>query len=488
MRNWIKGRKWSDVLATMPDRVTRMLEYAKQDAIRCWQIWTKYLPYFPERERRLSKLTMDCTAYGVAVDVDRLRSYLTIVEEEKWTLEKTLPWIAEGEAAGSSSALCDQCRRVGIPAPPLKKDDAAAFDVWQATYQDEYPWVGAVGRWRKTGKMLSFLKTVESRLREEDGCMSVETPLKYFGAHTGRWSGDSLNFQNMRRDPLRIGDHEIDVRGLFIPRPGHTLFVADYAQIEPRVLAWLAGDQRMLELVRGGFAVYEAHARATMGWTGGVLKDENKDLYKLAKARVLGLGYGCGWEKFIVVAFAMAGLKLTEKESRNTVQTFRESNPKITALWRKLDTTSRESEANREHLDLCLPSGRELHYLNVQSRKIIRNKLYEDEGESDIPEHERRYKLSYTATYGGRKNRAVYGALLTENVTQATARDVFVEALLELNDTGLRTPFHTHDEFVIEMPEDTEDEDVLRILKKCPDWLAGCPIEVEAARMSRYTK
>ena len=223
-----------------------------------------------------------------------------------------------------------------------------------------------------------------------------------------------------------------------------------------------------------------------MGWIGGVLKEENKELYKLAKARVLGLGYGCGWEKFIVVAFAMAGLRLSKRESQRIVADFRESNPKITALWRKLDGLIRDSKG--EHMDIVLPSGRELHYLNVRSKVQIKNKIYEGEGEMDIPEHERRFKTNYVADYGGRSGRPVYGALLTENMTQATAREVFADTLLALNDAGLRTPFHTHDEFVIDMPSDTKDEDVLEILRKCPPWIEGCPIEVEASRMERYAK
>jgi len=490
MRNWMKGRTWASVLSSDPDRARRMLEYAKQDAVRCHQIWVSQLQYWPALERQIAKLTMDCTSYGVAVDVDRLNRYLTVVEERKWDLEKLLPWVADGEKAGSATALCELCRKEKIPAPPLKKDDAEAFEVWQATYRDQFDWVAAASDWRKVGKMLSFLKTVQSRLRDEGDCFSVETPLKYFGAHTGRWSGDSLNFQNMRRAPLMIGDIPIDVRGLFIPRPGHRLLVADYSQIEPRVLAWLTGDTAMLDLVRSGFAVYEAHARATMGWAGGVLKEENPALYSLAKARVLGLGYGCGWEKFITLAYVMAGLRLDKDTSQKTVTAFRESNPKITKLWRKLDDLIEESLKNKEHLELELPSGRSMHYLNVHKAKVVRNKLVENEAvgtAEGIPTHDRRQKWSHFATYGGRR-RTIYGALLAENITQATARDVFAETLIALNGAGLPTPFHTHDEFVIDMPEGADEHDAMNILKKCPDWLTGCPIAVDAKFLERYTK
>ena len=82
-----------------------------------------------------------------------------------------------------------------------------------------------------------------------------------------------------------------------VPRPGKEFIICDLSQIEPRVLAWLCGDTVLLDQLANGVPLYEAHARATMGWTGGNLKKENAELYSLAKARVLGLGYGCGAAK-----------------------------------------------------------------------------------------------------------------------------------------------------------------------------------------------
>jgi hypothetical protein len=83
--------------------------------------------------------------------------------------------------------------------------------------------------------------------------------------------------------------HVLDIRKLFCARPGRKLILSDLSQIEPRILAWLVNDEAMLAGLVAGQSPYDAHARATMNWKGGELKHEDKNLYSLAKPRVLGL-------------------------------------------------------------------------------------------------------------------------------------------------------------------------------------------------------
>ncbi|MGN0828102.1 MAG: DNA polymerase [Akkermansia sp.] len=115
---------------------------------------------------------------------------------------------------------------------------------------------------------------------------------------------------------LHKGEHHgVDMRALFIPRPGHKFVISDLSQIETRVLLYLAGDTTQLEEIAKGTSPYEAHARASMGWTGGKLKEEDPGLYALAKARVLGLGFGCGKVRFSDLAKSMVGIELTPEEA-----------------------------------------------------------------------------------------------------------------------------------------------------------------------------
>ena len=172
--------------------------------------------------------------------------------------------------------------------------------------------------------MLRVLETMRDRCRP-DG--SLPFSLKYFGAiATGRWSGDAgLNLQNFNREPL----HGVDPRRCLIARPGHKLLIADLSRIEPRVLAWMADDFDLLEKIRGGLTIYQAHAETSMGFTGANLKKEDPRRYLLAKCRVIGLGYGAGAKTFQNLAKTY-GLEITLAEAKATVDDFRAANPRIT--------------------------------------------------------------------------------------------------------------------------------------------------------------
>ncbi len=203
----------------------------------------------------------------------------------------------------------------------------------------------------------------------------------------------------------------VDLRRCFIPSPGNVFIIADLCQIEPRILAWLIGDEAFLDLVRKGIDIYEAHARSTMGYIDErPLKEVDPSMRSLAKARTLGLGYGCGPKKFVAVAKNLGGLDITFADARKTVQDFRSKNIRISNLWKRLDREFKRSAGGDYHIEL--PSGRELRYLSVAKNP-------------------RGYYTASTER-GGRK-RKLYGGLLTENLVQATARDVFASQLLAIH-------------------------------------------------------
>jgi DNA polymerase len=241
--------------------------------------------------------------------------------------------------------------------------------------------------------------------------------------------------------------------------------ICDLAQIEPRCLAYLSGNWPLLERIAAGESIYEAHARATMGWSGGPLKKENPRLYGLGKARTLGLGYQCAAEKFVTVARIMGGIEITLAEAEKTVTDFRRSNPLITGLWAKLE---REFVARHgQTYFLKLPSGRYLRYFAVDVETMT------------------------AANERGGTRFAFYGGKLVENYIQATARDVFAEGLLRVEDAGYRILFHVHDEVIVEVPENQAEvvrADIEQVMSHCPDWLEGCPLGAEAIVANHYLK
>ncbi|MCH7228586.1 DNA polymerase [Haloferula sp. A504] len=356
----------------------------------------------------------------------------------------------------------EACRIAGIKPPPSLAEDDPGCEAWERQYGESYPWVGAMRDWRKANALLEKLKVMRARTRPTDGCMGYG--LKYFGGHTGRWSGDAgWNIHNLPRGEM----FGVDLRGCVIPRPGHRLVACDLSQIEPRVMAWLCGDHAFLDQLAHGTPLYEAHARRTMGWDGGDLKTEDPDRYALAKARVLGLGYGCGPAKFGAIAKTMCGIDLSEREAQATVAAFRSSNRGIVALWNRLQTDCRRA-ARDGTFEIELPSGRRLAYYNVRSTG----------------------GWTFQTERGGRVQR-FYGGRLAENLVQATARDVFAEGLLRIERAGIPIAFHCHDEVVCEVPADTAAEaatEIARLMTTPPEWMPDIPLAASTQTLSRYAK
>lgn len=519
-----------------PDEQTAMLKYAKEDANWCWKLWNDFSGKWPALEQRLSDLTISQGMRGVQINVELLNQYLCQSHEMLQNTEKEIPWLRDAEDDNddwaefttkptATKCIAEQCRRLKIPCAPVKSKDEEAYEIWETTYGPQHAWIYAVGAWRSINKLYKTFLTVKDRLRADD---TLPFSTKYFGAHTGRWSGDArVNMQNMRKVPVfcnerglleqnekRIADaadehdetghwpawvrYAIDFRALVIPRPGKKMIVSDLSQIEPRVLAWLVGDTQLLDYVRSGKSIYEAHARATMGHTGDRL-DKNSTTYKLAKARVLGLGFGCGWEKFISMAYALARLDITSEDpewieesnpfteevkkvsgyghtSKKVVADFRSQNARTVALWRKLDDSFKRSIGS--DFTLTLPSGRQMKYCDVRSSVQIK---------PDPITKKPKRSWVFTADSDGRR-KASYGGKLCENLVQATARDVFAEHIVRLEDRGFPNLFSVHDEAVLEVDQDVTAADVEHEMSYCPDWLAGCPIAAEAKEVSHYLK
>lgn len=498
MRGYMKGKTWEQAKDD-GDNAQKLLEYSRLDAAYCFEIWNKFSSQWPEHERELSTLTMEHCRRGVQIDVGRLNEYIGHAQNSIAAIEMSIPWLEVTDSVTSPKAIAEQCRKNGIPSPPIKshEDGEEKFAWWEKTYGERFEWVRSISMYRVMYKFLGSLERIKMWIRP-DGTMPFF--MKYFGAHTGRWSGDNgFNMQNLRKDPIYLdpetllpeelskpeGAIELDIRSIFIARPGKHMILSDLSQIEPRVLAWCCGNQSLLDKISGGMSVYEVHARQSLGWTGGELKHENKALYTRAKAEVLALGYGCGAEKYVSTAWILAGYKVELERAKKEVEEFRKNNPLIAGdngIWKTLDNQFKNSLGRS--LEVELPGGRCMRYPRVR-REARREKVEDQESPGKLKTV---VKLVYTADIGGRRKK-LYGGLLTENLVQAASRDVFARMLLQLRKIpGVFILFTIHDEVVLEVDDESKIGIVRGIMSQTPEWLKGCPIACEAKLVKHYLK
>tara|TARA_R110002096_G_scaffold147108_3_gene306785 strand:- start:657 stop:2408 length:1752 start_codon:yes stop_codon:yes gene_type:complete len=463
VRTKMKGKTWVDAINS--GMAQDLKEYAIDDSRHCLALWQGYQEFWPDHERALSQHTRDIANRGICINKARLARYRIDLSKAREKILDDIPWVGEGrdeDTPLSTNKLRAYLAEKGIPCPPSVSPIAESYLTWAKKYPKHTKPVELMTQYRRVNRLLKQLNTLREFVRPNG---TVGTPLKYFGAHTGRWSGGGgFNFQNIPGSELA----GVELRRLFVPSKGRRLLSVDLSQIEARVLAWVAGDFPFLDLVATGQSPYEAHARASLGWTGGPLKKEDPQLYKLAKARVLGLGYGCGHLKFVELAKMMLGRAITPEEAQLIVNDYRRSNPLIVAFWYNLDGDLKRHIHRHpgEPYELELPSGRVLEYHDLTR---------DDKGVRGVT------VLGMPAVY-------LYGGKLAENVVQAIARDVMGANLLRLEEAGHQILLHIHDEAIIEVDADFDTSEVESIMAHTPSWLEGCPLDAEAVKHTYLAK
>jgi len=317
--------------------------------------------------------------------------------------------------------------------------------------------------WRQINIVGNFTLALIFRVRTD---RRVSTRLNYHGAsHTGRWSGTGgLNFQGILKDDIQ----GIAPRKCLEAPAGRVLVTADLSQIEPRVIAYLVGDQDFIGLVRGGIDVYEAHGRASKLYNEDEpMAELAPEMRKLCKARLLGLGYGCGGGKFYEVAKSY-GVSLTEQEAHAQVQKYRQQNPLIVNQWQAMEDQFREwMKESPECITFETRDGYPVRYFDAHEK------------DGDL----------YASLVKGREPVKLYGARLFQNLVQAQARQIFSDALIRIEAAGLPVCLHVHDSVTVEVSENEGQaamELLLKLLTEEPLYLPGLPLAAEGEIKTHY--
>ena len=324
----------------------------------------------------------------------------------------------------------------------------------------------------------------------------LPVPLKYHGAHTGRWSGgEKINLQN-----LGSRGHELvsAVRELLIAVPRHLFVIADASQIEARVLAWVAGQTDLLEKFARGEEIYCGFAEKVLGYPvrkprpDGIPAIEARMKWarnSVGKVGVLGCGYGMGAAK----AISYSGDSLDLPTAQDLVATYRAENPAVTQFWENIERmfiyAYRYNQAVTSYglrvapgaqispllkdvdMTITLPSGRMLYYQSVRVQQQRGRPVVE------IYNAQERHWVR------------IWGGYLTENIVQAISRDLLWGAIASLEAQGHQIVLHVHDELIAMVKaEDAEDtlEAAIAALSTRPSWAPDLPLAAEGVVTSRY--
>lgn len=310
-------------------------------------------------------------------------------------------------------------------------------------------------------------------------------PLRYYGAHTGRWSGfDSVNMQNL---PSRDKKKKALKNSILAP-PEHVVINCDSSQIEARVLAWLADQDDVCSQFANGEDVYSIFAGKI--YNRPISKANPVERF-VGKTCILGLGYGTGAEKLRhTLKTQPPGADLQLKECQQIVSVYRSTNYKITQLWNDCDESLKALMNGKgkgfgwighncavQMIDggIRLPNGLMIRYPNLRL----------EDG-----------KMVYDSRYGVNN---IWGGAMVENIVQALARIVVGQQLVWVQEKlGLRAALTVHDAGVWVVPKaeaETYMAQIMEIMSTPPEWASGnrhykhykiLPVACEARYAERY--
>lgn len=457
VRDNMKGRKFEDL---SDEEKMDLAKYALDDAKGGVCLWNKGGLRWPDHERALSHETTRMCRDGVPVDVEEMDRCITALTGSLERAIDLLPWTEEQAGALSPKQWNEWCRSQGVvPPKSMAKDDAEVRE-WMELNPVQARVLEATHILRGANTLLKKFEKMRERVRP-DGRLGYG--MKYFGAHTGRDSGDAgFNVQNMPRE----GMYGADLRKCVRAPEGKVLLVADLSQIEARGVAYLAQENDLLDIARSGMDWYEVMARGFGLWKGDLpLKKNDDTLRHKMKQMCLGCQYKMSANKFA----AITGVE--RDDAQTMVRMFRNSMPKLVRLWDTLERDMRNTaiEDNKTY-EIVLPSGRPITYRNVSLNN----------------------GLSAEILRGGNRMRLKFWAgTLIENATQAFARDVFMDRVLALRENGHRIILRVHDEVVIEADKDNWQEaaaDIKNVMTQPPEWCSNLPLGTDVDMMEHYTK
>jgi DNA polymerase I-like protein with 3'-5' exonuclease and polymerase domains len=474
----VKGQEVVNALgkcrvAFTKEELARYGEYCKNDVDLTYKLFQILAKRFSKAEIRLIDLTLRMfTEPVLQLNLPMLEQHLEEVKDKKERLMAAAA--SDRETLLSNDKFAGLLQSLGVEVP-TKISPTTGKEAWALAKSDEglkalqeHPDLrvqALVAARLGTKSTLEETRTERFIGIAKRGDMPV--PLRYYAAHTGRWGGDDkLNLQNLPRSGR--------LKQAIVPPEGYKIINADSSQIEARTVAWLAGQEDLVDAFDKGEDVYKIMASAIYGKT---VEEVTKEERFVGKTTILGAGYGMGAVKF-KAQLKVFGVDLPQTECERIIQVYRETYPKIPLLWKQaqkaLDAlASKKTTKLGCHPDavsvtadgIKLPSGLYLRYPSLEK-------------DSDN-------QYSYKTRLGRTK---IYGGKVTENFTQAIARCAVGEQMLRIA-KKYKVALTVHDSVVCVATHD-EVEEAVAYVTECmrwrPKWAPTLPLTCEVGFADNY--
>ena len=444
---------------------------------------------FPMSELRVIDLLLRMyTQPHVLIDATKLKEHLRMIVENREKIVQTLD-IEVKDSLMSNQKFAKVLTSLGV-VPPMKtskttKKQTYAFSKTDPEFtallhhpSEEVQTVVAA--------RLGVKSTIEETRTAALIAVSERGPLpillNYYGGHTGRASGgDRLNLQNLPRGGA--------IRKALCAPDGFRFVVGDSAQIEARVLAWLAGEDGLVESFAANEDIYSTFASSLYGFE--VTKETHPLQRHVGKTCILGLGYGMGARKLTeTLLVGKPKVLFANTEAEEAVKLYRSTYKRIPWLWERGHKALYQILAKSEFTfgrnallkatpdGILLPNNMYIRYPHLTKHPQNYLVMFYASSPKQCAEY---VKQNLDGKYNADLLTHIYGGKVIENVVQALARIIVFDQMLTIS-TRYRCSFTVHDEVVACVPEEEVDEArqfVSSVMGTPPRWAKSLPLSSE---------
>ena len=493
-----KNGDWVDT----PEQRDRLVQYCKIDVDTEYSI-AQLTPEIPPDEQRLWELTERINDVGIFADIKTTTLAKSLMEQYAAEVDRECRELT-GASGRQVKAVKEALVGMGLSLDSLNKKSVS-----DAMKGELDPVARRVLELRQESSKASTAKL--GRILDMAGHDGrIRGNLIWHGTSTGRFAGRGVQVQNLPRPVIEDTDTIIEciqqgdleymkmmysspaeavssaLRSLLMSWNGY-LSWADFSAIECRMLSYLAGDKKTLDMFRNKIDPYKIMAAKI--YHVPVLS-VTKDQRGLGKVSVLSCGYQIGGKGF-KAACEGYNIEIKESEAKRIVEIYRANNPEIVEMWADMESMCCDAVMNPGRVFKSHGMGAKVMDSFLRIRLISGRKLYFYKPymkEKKTPWGDMKDVIHYTGTYLNRPStETLYGGSITAMVTQATARDIMTQAMTRLDQAGMNIILSVHDEVVCEdFPARTEE--IIKIMETTPAWAEGLPLKVEALERIRYGK